>query len=106
MIAKAMKAPIKILICLALSIATLGQAAGAKSFSFPRSTPEAQGVSSGAVLDLVEALDQAARRFNVVRALAIAFAVYGVIRIIYVVAYGTVQFQNSPLSQLIAKIIH
>ena len=65
--------------------------------------------SAGVLLNrgnLVEALDQAARRFNVVRALAIAFAVYGVIRIIYVVAYGSVQFQNSPLSQLIAKIIH
>ncbi len=43
-----------------LSAASLAMshAAGAKPFSFPRSTPEAQGVSSAAVLAWVEALDQ------------------------------------------------
>lgn len=39
------------------SVATLN-AAGAKPFSFPRSTPESQGVSPAAVLAWVEALDQ------------------------------------------------
>lgn len=35
-----------------------GSGAGAKPFSFPRGTPESQGVSSAALLALVEALDQ------------------------------------------------
>ena len=54
-----MKTLNKIFVCLALVAAVVTcHAAGAKSFSFPRSTPEAQGVSSAAVLALVEALDQ------------------------------------------------
>ncbi len=44
-------------ILFALAISN-GFAAGTKPFSFPRSTPEAQGVPSGAILDLIEALDQ------------------------------------------------
>ncbi len=47
--------------CFSLFLFTLVatcHAAGTKSFSFPRSTPEVQGVSSAAVLELVEALDQ------------------------------------------------
>ena len=45
--------------CLALFVvAASSHAAGAKPFSFPRSTPEAQGVSSVALLALVEALEQ------------------------------------------------
>jgi CubicO group peptidase (beta-lactamase class C family) len=41
-------------------VATLStaHAAAQKPFSFPRGTPEAHGVSSGALLDLVEALDR------------------------------------------------
>jgi CubicO group peptidase (beta-lactamase class C family) len=43
----------------ALVLASLGAcAAGAEPFSLPRATPESQGVSSSAVLALVEALDQ------------------------------------------------
>jgi hypothetical protein len=53
-----MKAPTKILVCFVLCVAALGHAAGPKPFSFPRSTPEAQGVPPGAILALVEALDQ------------------------------------------------
>lgn len=55
-----MKAPIKFIVLLASFIAAAisSLAAEAKPFSFPRSTPEAQGVSSAAVLALVEALDQ------------------------------------------------
>lgn len=56
--------------------------------------------------NLAQALDRMARRFNLVRALAIAFGVYGVVRIIYLVAYGPLQFHDSPLSQLIARLIH
>jgi CubicO group peptidase (beta-lactamase class C family) len=54
-----MKTLIKFIACLALvAIAATTHAAEAKSFSFPRSTPEPQGVSSAEVLALVEALDQ------------------------------------------------
>jgi len=42
----------------ALAVAVIHSAAAARPFSFPRSTPEAQGVPSGAILGLVEALDQ------------------------------------------------
>jgi uncharacterized protein DUF2752 len=55
--------------------------------------------------NLAQGLDRMASRFNVVRAMAIAFAVYGVIRIIYLIAYGPLQFHDSPLSQLIARLI-
>src|SRR5882672_7410633 len=41
-----------------LTIVVIIHAAEAKPFSFPRATPESQGVSSIAVLALVEALDQ------------------------------------------------
>ena len=41
-----------------VSIIAFCHAADAKPFSFPRTTPEAQGVPSGAILALVEALDQ------------------------------------------------
>ena len=53
-----MKFQTKLLVGLALSIAVFGHAAAPKPFSFPRSTPEAQGVSTAAVLALIEALDQ------------------------------------------------
>jgi hypothetical protein len=55
---------------------------------------------------LAEGLDRMANRFNIVRTSAIAFAVYGVARIIYLAVYGPLQFHDSPLSQLIAKLIH
>ena len=41
-----------------IAAVVISPAAGTKPFSFPRSTPEAQGVPPGAILDLVEALDQ------------------------------------------------
>src|SRR6185436_3920448 len=54
-----MKTLTKLIVCLAVVAAVeTSHAAGAKPFSFPRATPESQGVSSGAILDLVEALDQ------------------------------------------------
>lgn len=43
---------------LLVAVIASSNAAGAKPFSFSRSTPEAQGVSSAAVLDLINALDQ------------------------------------------------
>lgn len=54
-----MKTLTRLLVCLAFIVITITTRAGvAKPFSFPRSTPESQGVSSAAVLALVEALDQ------------------------------------------------
>ena len=53
-----MKTLNRLIACLILASIAMCHAAGAKPFSFPRSTPEAQGVSSAAVLALVEALDQ------------------------------------------------
>ncbi|HLF83814.1 MAG TPA: DUF2752 domain-containing protein [Blastocatellia bacterium] len=56
--------------------------------------------------DAVQLLDRIAGRFNVVRAFAYGFAVYGVARIVYMVAYHPVTFRDSPLSQLIVRLIH
>ena len=54
-----MKSLTRFIVCFALILLTpCSDAAGAKAFSFPRGTPESQGVSSVAVLALVEALDQ------------------------------------------------
>ena len=54
----------------------------------------------------VQLLDRIARRFNVVWRFAIGFAVYGIARIAYLVVYHPVSFHDSPLSQLIARLIH
>lgn len=56
--------------------------------------------------EVVQLLDRIAGRFNVVCAFAFGFAVYGVARIVYLVAYHPVSFHESPLSQLIARLIH
>jgi CubicO group peptidase (beta-lactamase class C family) len=54
-----MKTLTRLIVCFALVAAvTTSFAAAPKPFAFPRSTPESQGVSSAAVLALVEALDQ------------------------------------------------
>ncbi len=53
-----MKTLIQIILLVLWCSALPGRAAEAKPFSFPRSSPEAQGVSSGAMLNLIEALDQ------------------------------------------------
>jgi CubicO group peptidase (beta-lactamase class C family) len=54
-----MKALTRLIVCFALvAVVITSLAAAPKPFAFPRSTPESQGVSSAAVLALVEALDQ------------------------------------------------
>lgn len=45
-------------------------------------------------------------RFKLVRAFAIAFAVYGAARLGYVLVYQPTVFTESPLSKLIARLIH
>ena len=66
-------------------------------------------IRSGCVLlnrtAVVERLDRFARRFNIVKAFAIAFAVYGIARIVYLLAYHPDAVRESPLSQLIARLI-
>jgi len=53
----------------------------------------------------VQALDRIGGRLNVVRAFFIGFAVYGVVRIGYLIASDPSSFRNSPLSHLIARLI-
>ena len=50
--------------------------------------------------------DRIAQRFNVVRAFAYAFLVFGVARIVYLLAFQWSAYQESPLSRLIARFIH
>lgn len=56
--------------------------------------------------NVVQLFDRMAWRFNLVKTFAIAFGVYGAVRIIYLVAYRPLSFHDSPLSQLIARLIH
>lgn len=54
----------------------------------------------------VQAFQRIAERFNVVRAFAYGFLVYGAARIVYLVCFQPSAFQGSPLSRLIARLIH
>lgn len=54
----------------------------------------------------VQVLDRIAGRFNVAWTFAIGFAVYGIARIAYLIAFHSAAFHDSPLSQLIARLIH
>jgi len=56
--------------------------------------------------NMVQLLDRIAERFNVMRMFAIGFGVYGIARIVYLLAYHPLSFHDSPLSQLIARLIH
>jgi len=56
--------------------------------------------------DVVKFLDRIARRFNVARAFAFAFAVYGIARIVYLLAFAPASFHDSPFSQLMARILY
>ncbi|HKA20536.1 MAG TPA: DUF2752 domain-containing protein [Blastocatellia bacterium] len=58
------------------------------------------------VLSPVRAMDRIAGRLNLVRAFFIGFAVYGVVRIGYLLAYDSASFRGSPLSHLIGRLIH
>lgn len=54
----------------------------------------------------VRVFDRIAQRLNVVRAFAYAFAVFGVARIVYLLTFQWSAYQESPLSRLIARLIH
>ena len=66
-------------------------------------------IRSGCVLlnrtAIVQRVDRVARRFNIVKAFAIAFAVYGMGRIVYLLAYHPDAVRESPLSHLIARLV-
>lgn len=53
---------------------------------------------------MVEVFDRVADRINLVRAFGIGFLVYGIARIVYLLAFGSVALQESPLSRLVAGI--
>jgi hypothetical protein len=55
---------------------------------------------------VVQLLDGFAGRFNLVKAFAIAFVVYGIVRILYLIVYGPIDFHDSALSQLITRLSH
>jgi uncharacterized protein DUF2752 len=55
---------------------------------------------------IVHLFDRIALRFNVVRAFALAFGVYGIARIVYLLAYHPLAYQDTPLSRLIVRLIH
>lgn len=54
----------------------------------------------------VELFDRMTHRFNLVRAFAISFGVYGVVRIIYLLVFHPVTYHESPLSRLITGLVH
>ena len=56
-------------------------------------------------IGVVERLDRIAGRFNIVKAFAIGFVVYGTARIAYLIAYHPATFRDSALSQLISRLI-
>jgi hypothetical protein len=66
-------------------------------------------IRSGYVLlnqiDPVQRLDRIARRFNIVKAFAVGFAVYGIARIVYLLVYHPTAFRNSALSRLLAQLL-
>ena len=66
-------------------------------------------IRSGYVLlnqiDPVQRLDRIARRFNIVKAFAAGFAVYGIARIMYLLAYHPTLFRTSPLSRFLARLL-
>lgn len=54
----------------------------------------------------VRVFDRIAQRFNIVRAFAYGFAVFGVARIVYLLVFQWSAYQQSPLSRLIVRLIH
>ena len=66
-------------------------------------------IRSGCVLlnkdAIVYRLDRFAGRLSIVKAFAIAFVVYGIARIVYLLAFDPAGFRNSPLSQFLIRLI-
>jgi hypothetical protein len=54
----------------------------------------------------VRVFDGVSERFNVVRAFAYAFVVFGVGRIVYLLIFQPLPFHEAPLSRLIARLFH
>jgi len=66
-------------------------------------------IRSGCVLlnkdKIVYRLDRFAGRLSVVKAFAIAFVVYGIARIVYLLAFDPAGFRNSLFSQFLMRLI-
>jgi len=63
--------------------------------------------SAFVLLDLtgpVQIVDRMAGRLNILKAFFIGFAIYGVVRIGYLLAFDPASFHNSPLSHFIARL--
>jgi len=56
--------------------------------------------------EFVEFLDRISGRFKPVKVFAMAFAVYGVARIVYVLLFTPAVFGNSPLSNAFSALFH
>jgi hypothetical protein len=54
--------------------------------------------------ELVRRYDEFAARFSLVRMYAIAFGVYGIVRIVYLLMFDPLP--QSPLSKFVASLIH
>ena len=54
---------------------------------------------------LPKSFDRITGRFKLVRAFAIAFGVYGIARIVYLLVFQPLSFYESPLSRLITNLI-
>lgn len=55
---------------------------------------------------VVELFDRLAGRLRLVQRFAIAFGVYGIARIVYLLIYHPLGFNESPFSRLISRLIH
>jgi hypothetical protein len=55
---------------------------------------------------LVSMFDRIAERFKLVRAFAYGFAIYGGARIVYLLVFQPLPLHDSPLSRLLAGLIH
>ena len=57
------------------------------------------------IMNPVRVVDRIFGRLNIVRAFFVGFAVYGIVRIVYLLAYDPASFRGSPLSHFIARLI-
>jgi hypothetical protein len=54
----------------------------------------------------VRTFDRIVDRLNLIRVIVYSFAIYGSVRIVYLLAFQPVDLHDSPLSKLIARLIH
>ncbi len=54
---------------------------------------------------VVERMDRIGERLNLIRRFALAFVVYGIARIVYLLVFSQAAYDGSPLSRLLARLI-